>query len=160
MDDARNGSDLCVACGLCCKGMLHRFAHVGEQEIASLEANGLVILSGSRGATFSLPCVRFEDDRCAIYADRPQACRSYRCQLLKRYLAGEVCLEEGLAIVDKVRVLRDRIHSQTRLGTPGGGLERLSSDANDEICLDAAALHVLVNRHFEARVEPRRIAPC
>lgn len=149
MSTSRDGSLLCTACGLCCQGMFHGHANVKDNEVIALQARGLVMLSGSRKPAFSLPCKLLESHGCSIYPERPQACRSYRCRLLDRYLAGQVDLEQGLAVVEKVKTLRDRLN-----GRNGD----LPID-DPESCLDRAALVALVDNHFEPRLSPRRISP-
>ena len=169
MNDTRDGSQLCTACGLCCQGMFHSYANVTEREIVTLEANGFVILSGTRGPAFSLPCTRLENNHCSIYPERPEACRSYRCHLLNRYLAGEIDLEQGLEIVGKVKNLGARILSKIGSGAPGEslwrriqaqGAEQILFDGTDpETCLDIVSLLALISRHFDSRVKPGRVSP-
>jgi hypothetical protein len=36
-----------------------------------------------------------------VYAERPEACRRYRCNLLTAVSEGEVTVEEALAVVDE-----------------------------------------------------------
>src|SRR5262245_48914366 len=104
----RDGSELCLRCGLCCDGTLFMRADLepGEEEFA--ESLGLAVQPGRGGepGNFQLPCTAFIDGRCSVYErGRPARCGSYRCNLLRRYVDGTNALDEVLPIVHLVRSL-------------------------------------------------------
>ena len=85
-----DGSVLCTRCGLCCMGVVHYTAALDPDEIHHATALGLPVQTGEHRPAFSLPCPRLEGTICGIYAERPNACRRYRCQLLLDVDAGSV----------------------------------------------------------------------
>lgn len=100
----------CVGCGLCCNGTLYWIAKVtpGEEEV--IQSNGLELMEEKGKTYFRLPCHHESCGRCTIYETRFDICRSFRCQLLRNYQAGEVDLgearkrvETALSLVDAVR---------------------------------------------------------
>jgi len=162
MDGPRNGSDLCVACGLCCQGVFHEQARAFPEEVPLLEEKGFTVCHGPRGLSFALPCSYLGATGCSVYAERPRTCRSYQCRLLTRYLDREVPLEQALRTVEQVRELRDRILQRLGAADPTRSLwQQLRCEAPEsldpETSLDIASLLVLAARHFEALGSPRRV---
>src|SRR5262245_12458302 len=96
---------LCLACGLCCNGVLFKDVKLQPGDDAvKLRTLGLPLRSG-RGAEnhisssparlgklkFTQPCAALcADNLCHIYADRPVRCRQFECALLKTALANNV----------------------------------------------------------------------
>ena len=97
----RDGSALCLECGLCCWGLLHKKAVLEEGEVGRFEGVVEVIREAEGEVYFRLPCPQIgEDNACRIYeAGRPLACGRFRCKVLREYLEGERELEEALDIV-------------------------------------------------------------
>lgn len=170
MSAGPDGSRLCLACGLCCQGILHDWAKLTPDEVEAAEGHGLKTFIHPDGPAFRLPCPCHRDGRCAIYAERPTTCRGYQCKLLRRYLAGEVTAEDGLRRIEQVKRLVDGI--RRRIGAPEDGMsvdgrsvwhqlaafEEASPAAMDaDLKLDAAALVVQCHRHFASRAEPMRV---
>ena len=162
MGDTRNGSSLCVACGLCCQGMFHEQARAFPEEVAWLEGKGFTVGTGPQGLAFSLPCSHLGAGGCSLYAERPRTCRTYQCRLLARYLAGEVSLEQALGTVEQVHALRDQILGKLRPDDPAHSLwQQIRSQdpesLDPETSLDIASLLVLASRHFESRGKSRQV---
>jgi Fe-S-cluster containining protein len=156
MDDARNGSDLCVACGLCCKGMFHEQARAFPEEVPWLETKGFTVSADPQGLTFSLPCSYLGATGCSLYQERPKTCRTYQCRLLIRYLEGEVSLEQALETVEQVHELRSQILRKLEVENPTRNLWQLirshePENLEPETSLDIASLLHLSARHFDAR---------
>ena len=101
----RNGSALCLACGLCCRGYLHSKAVLEEEEVARFEGVVEVIREAEGEVYFRLPCAQIgEDNACKIYeVGRPLACGRFRCKVLREYLEGERELEEVLGVVREAK---------------------------------------------------------
>ena len=97
-------SRLCLSCGLCCNGALFaRVALTGDE--ARTLAERVEVGRDSEGATvLRQPCRALRDRRCTVYADRPQACRAYVCQLVQRFSKGEVDFDTALDVVREARL--------------------------------------------------------
>ena len=101
-----DASTLCLACGLCCNGVLHPYAHVAAAERDFVQSLGLTVAPFGSELGFTLPCSLFQGGRCSTYAQaRPRTCIGYRCKLLKQYLAGPVSLDQAGLIIRRTREL-------------------------------------------------------
>ncbi|HXP61669.1 MAG TPA: YkgJ family cysteine cluster protein [Dongiaceae bacterium] len=114
--DGSRAEDLCLACGLCCNGVI--FADVRLQpgdDAARLRALGLRVFA-SRAATgapgFKQPCAALAGCSCRVYAERPGYCREFECLLLQRVKAGRLERRAALAIIG---VARERVERVRRL---------------------------------------------
>jgi hypothetical protein len=114
-----NGSDLCLSCGFCCRGVLHLYAALEADEIPLAQELGMEVVPRSYGQAFRLPCPRFIDGKCSTYEHRPRVCPGYKCQLLRRYLQGDVTLERAQALVQTGEELMAAI--ETSLGARAAG---------------------------------------
>ncbi len=90
---------LCTQCGLCCDGTLFGDVELaGRREAIRLEALGLDVDSDDADVELlALPCAGLRGTRCAVYAHRPQCCRTFECRLLQQAQRGEVAADEALA---------------------------------------------------------------
>lgn len=100
----------CIGCGMCCNGTLYWMAKVTPGEEERIQAHGLELTEDKGKTYFRLPCHHEQCGRCTIYETRFDICRSFRCQLLRNYQAGEVSLSEArdrvetaLKLVEKVK---------------------------------------------------------
>lgn len=75
-------SDLCLACGLCCDGSLFGYVPLQDRERAMASRRGLRVLASGNG--FEQPCSAHHAGACAVYAERPRACRAFECKLHAR----------------------------------------------------------------------------
>lgn len=105
----RDGSPLCVECGLCCQGVLHHYANLEEEEVEAAIARGLGVERDRDYLGFALPCAKLDGTRCTIYEQRPSTCSGYQCGLLKRYRSGDVPLDEAISLVAKARQLFEAV---------------------------------------------------
>jgi uncharacterized protein len=126
--DARiepDGSALCLACGMCCNGVLHTHAQVEPDELDLVRALGLTVETFNDHLGFCLPCPLYCEQRCSIYtATRPHTCGAYQCRLLKKYLAGEIAREQGAQIVQRTRELLAAVLAQMPAGYSFNDLQR------------------------------------
>lgn len=156
---APDGSRLCLACGICCQGALHRWARITEDEIETAERLGLAVSSGEKGPVFALPCSLHREGRCTVYTERPSPCSSYQCKLLRRYLAGESTWDESIRRVDLAKDLLARL--RRRIGPEHlRGLEPVQLDAvvaDRELLMAAVAFSTLCKNHFLNRAQPTEI---
>ena len=132
------GSELCLACGLCCSGALYATVTVHSEHVESVRTLGLTVEKIGDGTfTFRQPCPLHEHDRCSAYPNHPPSCQGYRCALLRKYEAGDVTLERGLKIVRSARQL-----------IAGNDEQTTSHDAKTERLLRAVTLDVHLKKHF------------
>ncbi len=105
------GVELCLSCGLCCKGMLFDHAAIETDETELVNQLGLNPYQKKVDYdAFSLPCPRFKDSKCTIYAQRPRICGDYQCKLLNGYLQGEISFGESIELVRKAISLMEAIY--------------------------------------------------
>ena len=154
-----DGSRLCLACGLCCQGLLHGWARLRDGEAEAARRLGLrPVEQGDAG--FALPCPCHRDGRCTVYAERLSPCREYRCKLLRGYLAGEVGWAEGLRRVEQAKRLVAAIRGRIGAAEAEAGiwqqLRALGSGTDPDVRMDAAALLAHCQRHFWTGKEPKR----
>jgi hypothetical protein len=133
MEDA---TALCTQCGLCCSGLLFTYAELvpGEEEWAKRRGLPLVPNKG-----LSLPCGVLAGTRCGDFANRPRICEAFRCKLLRALDAGDVPLEDALALVERARSLARRVFPNGRRSLEGESVP---------VLLDAAELEAVLRRHF------------
>ena len=96
------GSLLCLDCGICCRGILFDNAALAQEYGLDGGWSG----GAESGPLLPLACPLHRGGRCAVYdhRERPPSCPEYRCELLNKLDAGEICLDEGRLIVDKVKM--------------------------------------------------------
>lgn len=126
------GEELCLACGLCCNGVL--FADVRLQageEAARLASRGLplsggaspqadgqtprrVLEPGPRSLRLAQPCPALAGGRCRIYAERPRYCREFECLALKSLITGRLALPAARRVIDTARKRAGKVRSLLR----------------------------------------------
>lgn len=111
-DNQALASSICISCGLCCNGTLFRQARVFPHEdavaIGALGFRVNLLKDGRRN--FPLPCRYLQGTVCSIYAEtRPDICPEYRCKLLKRFISGELPLDDALDLVARAVAHADQV---------------------------------------------------
>jgi len=109
--------ELCLACGLCCAGVVHSHAALGADELDLARELGLRVDTFEDGVGFHLPCPQHREDRCAAYQRRPRACVNYQCELLQRHLQGEASLAESLSLVAQAKTMLDTLRAEMPNGS-------------------------------------------
>ena len=142
---------LCTQCGLCCDGSL--FADVelsGRAEATTLEIMGLEIEDDEKnGALLLQPCRALEGRRCAIYAHRPECCRTFECRLLQDVRRGAVGVERaGEQIAEALRQIGRVKELMAQLGQRDGRLPLRESCA-EALAREAGADPELNRKHAE-----------
>lgn len=100
---------LCSACGMCCNGVLfHTVRILPEDSVGELSALGLKLKRKKRERWLQQPCPAHRDSQCSIYLQRPQRCRLFECQQLRRVAMGEI--DEAAALA-KIQEVRNRVES-------------------------------------------------
>ena len=169
-DERASGDDsICVGCGLCCDGTLY-----GYVELADGDDREVFVRLGrpAERATEDgpwvapQPCVASVAARCAIYDDRPQRCRRYRCDLLTAVDDGRETADAARVIVAKAVEHRDRVRALARRLAPYGDADPdgrrfhsamrlvaartvdVAAMDRAELLLDYGALRTRLGRHF------------
>ena len=100
---------LCQSCALCCDGSLFGFVVLQPGEAKAARKNRLRVIRDGHG--FEQRCSALQTAgaggprRCAIYAERPLACRHFTCRLYERHRTQGGPIEARLAAVKRVREL-------------------------------------------------------
>jgi Fe-S-cluster containining protein len=98
---------LCEACGLCCDASLFGRVDLELEEVESARQHRLPIVRERRA--FEQPCSALvtvaSGGCCAIYEDRPRACRRFECRLHARHRREGGPVEPRIAVVERVRYL-------------------------------------------------------
>jgi len=94
----RNGSDLCLKCGRCCKGVYFKTMKLQYGDRIDLfDVTYTPKYEGDFVFTSNSPCQQLNSDNtCKIYEDRPKVCINFQCEILKRYIAEDVDLDTAL----------------------------------------------------------------
>lgn len=121
-----NSSELCLSCGLCCKGLLFNRAALkpDEREIARDVALQF-FPSGDGKYAFRLPCPFFKEERCSIYSIRFEACRKYRCDLLRKTANGELEFAKSMQIIARIKSIMSSISDRM------ASIEQISLNSDD-----------------------------
>ncbi len=166
-------SDLCLACGLCCNGVLFKDVELQPTDDADkLAALGLPLKSPRRGssepAKAPQPCAALcADNRCRIYADRPRRCQQFECSLFKSVADGGTDFDNALKTIrttqqraEKVRrLLRDLgdkdehlalslRFQRTRRKVEKNGFDDASAETFGELTLAVHALNMMLSSKF------------
>ncbi|MFO0678041.1 MAG: YkgJ family cysteine cluster protein [Polyangiaceae bacterium] len=105
-DGTDAGASLCVVCGLCCDGSLFGRVPLDVDERSDARRRRLDVVAN--GSAFAQPChalISGEDRTCAIYEDRPRACRRFTCVLRVEVSRGARDVAQAHAIVARTRAL-------------------------------------------------------
>ena len=107
---ASSSQSLCLTCGLCCDGSIFSSVRLKpDDEITPLKAVGINIVSDSESNAFKQPCAAHKNCTCTVYANRPQECRRYKCELLKRFERDDISHEAALEIINKMISLKNEV---------------------------------------------------
>ncbi len=174
---AAGGSELCLACGLCCNGALYANVTVRPEHAPFVRTLGLTLeKTGDDTFAFRQPCPLHTSGRCSAYPHHPLSCQEFRCALLRKYEAGEATLEDSLTIVRSAKKLLAGDDEHPAVGAvSGAGFQheltqiwdrqqglRGSGElrrANAERVLQAVALDVYLEKHFRQSKKKNDSAP-
>jgi len=99
---------LCLACGLCCSGVLFKQATARAEEFEAMEKVGLETFDTGEKGYFKLPCDKLDGCRCTIYETRFRICRTFSCALLDKLKRGEATATEAQHVVAEAKAMLDR----------------------------------------------------
>jgi uncharacterized protein len=107
-----SSQSLCLTCGLCCDGtFLSGVPLKPDDELTPLKAVGINIVSDNDLTLLKLPCAAHKNCTCTVYPNRPQVCRTYRCELLKRFERDDTSQQSALEIINKVKSLKNEMNA-------------------------------------------------
>jgi uncharacterized protein len=122
---ALTAEDLCVACGMCCNGVIFADVQIQSGDVPrKLKALGLRLTRAEREGKavseaacgsaagplkFCQPCLAFDGSRCRIYTDRPVYCREFECLLIGKLREGRTSGTDALREVRKAKTHVERI---------------------------------------------------
>ena len=115
---------LCLACGLCCNGVLFKDVELqANDDGAKLAALGLPLSQPGRPRAvktlqpirFPQPCAALDINcRCRIYSDRPRRCREFECAVFKAVEAGKLESKAALRTIRTALQRADRVRQLLR----------------------------------------------
>ncbi|MCU1500692.1 MAG: hypothetical protein JWM12_46 [Ilumatobacteraceae bacterium] len=151
MDDA-DGTQLCLACGLCCDGSIFRAVPLRADEVADAQRHRVRFIDKSERSdptdapvAMAQPCALFQDQCCSTYEEwRPRACDDYRCGLLADHVAGRRSFASSMAVVTSFREARATLAGLAELPEDSVAVEVLETGE----LMAFAVLKVLRHHHF------------
>ena len=118
-ENSSAASRLCSECGMCCNGVMFHTVRLQPTDSAKdLAALGLKLKRKKGGNYILQPCPAFRGTHCSIYAARPERCRLFACQQLRRVDAGEST--EAVAL-EMIREAQRQVAEVTDLLERAGG---------------------------------------
>lgn len=173
MTPATVATRLCLACGMCCNGVLFRDVELqAGDDAAALAKLGMPLRIARRGAKSipraAQPCAMLcADNRCRIYKERPSRCREFECAVFQSVAAGELSEDAALKTIrlahtraEKVRRLLRRTgdddehlpltkrFQRTRRRFEGGTMDDSAVESFADLTLAVHALNVLLSQRF------------
>ncbi len=165
-DHISKGDEICLSCGLCCKGLVGDHVDLKTDEIELASQLGLTPYQKKVDYdAFRLPCSCFKDSKCSVYAHRPKRCSYYQCKLLKEYLQGTTSFEESVELVRKSISLMEAIYQHIGGIDPSkriweqirNFMELQARSVNSEesrrliarLLLDVKKLSIICSSHFD-----------
>ena len=151
---------------MCCDGTLfHSVVLQPSDSPRTLSSLGLTLKRKPGLTTFRQPCSAHQDNRCAIYEDRPQRCRLFNCQQLLRVASGEITqsvAQETIASTrKKISQVLQKIERLTETNPNQGLTQRFSVALSNSTLsterteLEAAMneLQAILEKEFRVREE-------
>ena len=120
---------MCLACGLCCNGVIFADVKLRRGDDATrLQALGIPLsqpaagpgakpgagVARRRAQRFPQPCVAHDGCRCRIYEERPVYCREFECALLKKVKAGEATSAAAQQLIRKAKQTSEEVKKLLR----------------------------------------------
>jgi hypothetical protein len=106
-----SSESLCLTCGLCCDGTLFWGVPLEpDDDVTPLKAVGINIVSDNDLTLLKLPCAAHKNCTCAVYENRPQRCRTFKCKLLKRFERDDISQQSALGIISKMKSFKNEMN--------------------------------------------------
>lgn len=108
--EPETSSSLCLACGLCCQGVVFSGVRLLESEVEWAQKKRLDVIAYPGGHAFRQPCpILREETKCAAYEERPARCREFECKTLVAFAKGDVSYDDAVARLTEIRELKEDI---------------------------------------------------
>lgn len=115
-----NESEICLECGLCCKGAIFTRIAFATGEIERLADHPLsqnTYRTETGEEVSPQPCSCLRGTSCSIYSHRPAACSKFRCGILTDVANGNIRKSEAMnRVAEAVRFHRELLNEGKRLG--------------------------------------------
>jgi uncharacterized protein len=106
-----SSQSLCLTCGLCCDGTLFWGLPLKpDDDVIPLKAVDINIVSDNDLTVLKLPCAAHKNCTCTVYANRPQACRTFKCKLLKSFERDDISQRSAVEIINKIKSLKNEMN--------------------------------------------------
>lgn len=166
---AYGSQSICLACGLCCRGVWFAHVRVLPRELDQARSAGLTLDTFDEISSFQQPCVLHRDDGCSTHGTwRPKACVDYTCALIDRFQANDVSFDETMKHVTAARKIADRLQNEagpaarglkgkafmSRLAQPSGDTSEVKP-LSPAAKLDTATLRVYYMKYFQKKPESK-----
>jgi Fe-S-cluster containining protein len=148
---------LCMACGLCCNGVLFDIVCLQPQDaMKTLEKLGMKVNRRKTEPYFKQPCGFLHDRCCGIYDRRPVRCRHFECRILRRLDAGEFSeeqasslIQQALRMVEEIEQRLEKLGGQDMQATLGSRVGQALEARPDPTLQDQLRrLQLLLDREF------------
>lgn len=108
---AAAASRLCLACGMCCNGVLFQIVRLQpEDSVETLEKLGMKLSRKKKEPYFNQPCRFLDGCTCQIYASRPSRCRQFECRQITALAGGDTSEAEAAAVIGTIHAQVKRVH--------------------------------------------------
>jgi len=151
---------------MCCDGTIFHSVILQPNDSArSLTSLGLILKRKKGGITFRQPCPAHQNNQCTIYVNRPQRCRLFECQQIRRVLSGDVSESQSRQVIQttrkKIEEIKKMIEQITETNPSQGLAQRCavaianspSSLHTTQLSAAMAALQEVLEKEFRVREE-------
>lgn len=112
----------------------------------------------------AFPCQLLDGTCCTIYAERPGACRRFRCEVLKHFDGGELDGAEAMAMIETARQLDQAVRELLPVGQSVAEARRTWQEDPEQwrslagpdrieaarLAMALTALNLHLDRHFRS----------
>jgi hypothetical protein len=144
-------SRLCVACSLCCNGVLFEVVRLQPSDsIKELSDLGFQLKRKKREPYFCQPCAMLDSCTCTVYTARPLRCRRFECRQIICLTNGSITETEATERITQAKHLVQQLEAQLApSSTPLPLAERLRQAPADGPHHQAKAeLDAFLTQHF------------
>lgn len=163
-------SRLCLACGMCCNGVLFQIVRLQAEDSArDLEKLGMALSRKKTEPYFNQPCRFLDNCTCQIYTQRPSRCRQFECRQILALAGGDTTETDVAEVIQSIHRQVGKVTELLKslsVSSSGRALPLMEqcrevmrdATAQDVVALDqeARTLNSMLNEHL--RYQPVRIA--
>jgi Fe-S-cluster containining protein len=105
-------SRLCLACGLCCNGVLFEVVRLQPSDsVKDLSDHGFQLKRKKREPYFPQPCAMLDGCTCTVYSARPQRCRRFECRQITGLTNGSITEAEAAERIAQAKSLVQHVEA-------------------------------------------------